>query len=154
EQGSHAGVPFLATAHADGAPLSELLKTAPLPPRTALDLTRQLAEAVAHAHEHGVIHGSLRPAAVWVTPAGEARLSGFGGPVTCEPAPPAAVADFAGSLPPERAGARGAVGKPTDAYGLGALLYFMLTDSPPHQGATAHETFRLIRTVPPVPPSR
>jgi hypothetical protein len=110
--------------------------------------------AVAHAHDRHVLHGSLRPETVWLTRDGSARLAGFGCPVLFEELDEEAVADWAGFLAPEQAGARGAVGRATDVYGLGALLYAMATGVAPHRGATVAETCRLIRSRPAVRPSR
>src|SRR5262249_10801830 len=67
EHGIVGGAPYLAQAPVEGEPLTERLKGGAVPPRLALDLTRQLAEAVAHAHDRHVLHGSLRPEAVWLT---------------------------------------------------------------------------------------
>src|SRR5439155_10581101 len=75
-------------------------------------------------------------------------------PVRFEEIDAKAVAGSAGYLAPEQAGGRGAVGRNTDVYGLGAILYAMLTGVPPHRAATLDETFRLIRESPPVAPSR
>ena len=154
EVGEAAGARSLALAPVEGELLAERLKAGPLRPRLAVDLTRQLAEALAHVHERGLLHGALRPEVVWLTRDGQVRLSGFGCPLRFEEIDPVAVADFAGYLAPEQAGGRGSVGRATDVYGLGALLYALLTGGPPHQGATPSETFRLIRSQVPVKPSR
>jgi hypothetical protein len=154
EHGDVGGIPYLAQAPVEGETLAARLRTGPVPPRLALDLTRQLAEAVAYAHDRGVLHGSLRPEAVWLTIDGRVRLCGFGCPVLFEELDEEAVANWAGFLAPEQAGARGAVGKATDVYGVGALLYAMATGVPPHRGATVAETCRLIRGRPAVRPSR
>lgn len=154
EAGEAAGAPYLAMPPIDGTQLAERLKTSALPPRLAIDLARQLAEALSHAHERGVFHGSLRPEAVWVTRDGQARLTGFGCPIHFEELDTKAVTASAGYLAPEQAGGRGAVGRATDIYGLGALLYAMTTGVPPHQGATVAETCRMIRSQPPLKPTR
>ena len=154
EAGEHGGRPYLAMAHVAGQRLNHRLKTGPLRWQLAVDLARQLAAALAHAHDRGAIHGALRPDVVWVTPDGQARLAGFGSPIQFEEIDDKWIGGFAGYLAPEQAGGRGAVGRNTDVYGLGALLYAMLTGVPPHQAATADATFRLIRGTAPVAPSR
>ena len=125
-----------------------------MPPRLTLDLVRQLAEAVAHAHDRGVLHGSLRPEVVWITNQSQIRVAGFGCPIQFEELDSEAVARSAGFLAPEQAGKRGAVGRATDIYGLGALLYAMATGGPPHRAASVDETLRLIRMRQAVKPSR
>ena len=152
--GDVGGAPYLALAFSDGELLSERLKAGPLKPRLAVDLTRQLAEALLYAHEHALVHGALRPEVVWLTRDKQARLAGFGAPLRFEEIDLEETAGFAGFLAPEQAGGRGSVRKATDVYGLGALFYAMLTGSPPHRGATPSETFRLIRSQPPPRPSR
>src|SRR5580698_934362 len=84
EVGEAAGSPYLAQAPIDGERLSERLKEGAMRPRLALDLLRQMAEAVAHAHDRGVLHGSLRPEVVWITRDGQARLGNFGCPIQFE----------------------------------------------------------------------
>jgi hypothetical protein len=152
--GEVSGTPYLAQAPVDGESLAERLRSGAVPPRLALDLARQMAEAVAYAHDRHVLHGSLRPEAVWLTRDGHVLLAGFGCPVLFEEMDDGAVANWTGFLAPEQAGARGAVGKSTDVYGLGALLYAMTTGVAPHRGATVAETCRLIRSRPAVRPSR
>jgi serine/threonine protein kinase len=153
EVGDVAGVPYIALAPVEGQLLSERLKSNPLPPRLATNLTRQLAEALQHAHERKITHGSLRPEVVWLTRDGQARLAGFGCPIQFEQIDEEMVAPHVGYLAPEQAGGRGAVGRATDLYGLGALLYAMVTGVPPHQGVNVAETLRFIRTHTPVAPS-
>src|SRR5262249_31898651 len=148
-----AGVPYLALAPIGGELLAERLKDNPLSPRLAISLTRQLAETLLHAHERGVIHGSLRPEVVWITADSQARLTGFGCPVRSEEIDSDMVGAYAGYLAPEQSGGRGAIGRATDTYGLGALFYAMLTGSPPHQSVIVAETCRQIRSQVPVAPS-
>jgi serine/threonine protein kinase len=152
--GEVAGSPYLALAFTEGELLSERLKAGPLKPRLVVELIRQLAEALMHAHERGLVHSALRPEVVWLMRDGQARLAGFGCPVRFEEIDLEGTAGFAGYLAPEQAGGRGSVGRSTDVHGLGALFYAMLTGSPPHRGATPTETFRLIRSQAPLKPSR
>lgn len=154
EAGDIHGAPYVAMAPVDGIQLAEHLKMSALPPRLAVEYLRQMIAALAHAHDRGIIHGSLRPEVVWLTRDGHAKLSGFGCPIHFEDLDMDIIAGSAGYLAPEQAGGRGAVGKSTDIYGAGALLYAMTTGVPPHQGASVAETCRLIRSQPPVKPSR
>jgi hypothetical protein len=154
EAGDHGGRPYLAMAHVEGQRLNRRLKAGPLPWRLAADVARQLAAALLHAHERNIVHGALRPEAIWLTHDGQARLTGFGSPIRFEEIDAKTIAPSAGYLAPEQAGGRGPVGRNTDVYGLGALLYAMLTGVPPHRAATPDATFRLIRDQPPLAPSR
>src|SRR5262249_31759473 len=148
------GRPYLAMAHVGGQRLIHRLRSGPLRWALAADLTRQLATALGHAQERGTVHGALRPDVVWITADGQARLAGFGSPVRFEEIDVKAIASFAGYLSPEQAGGRGGVSRNTDVYGIGALFYAMLTGVPPHQASETDGTLRLIRSTPPVAPSR
>src|SRR2546429_5629303 len=64
--------------YVDGQPLSEAIRAGGLPLETTLRLGRQLASALAHAHDRGVVHGDLKPANIIVTPQGEAKILDFG----------------------------------------------------------------------------
>src|SRR5205823_12581120 len=75
EAGEHGGRPYLAMANVGGQRLIHRLKSGPLRWRLAVDLARQLAAALTHAHERGVTHGALRPDVIWVTADGQARLA-------------------------------------------------------------------------------
>lgn len=154
ERGDIKGSPYLALAHQEGEWLASHLRTSAMPVRRAIETARLVATALAYAHEHDVVHGSLRPEVVWVGAEGQTRLAGFGCAIHYDALDPEMVKTSAGFLAPEQAGSRGAVTPATDVYSLGALLYAMLTGSPPHQGATVEETCRLIREQPPVRPSR
>ncbi len=116
EIGSHEGTPFLVMTAIKGELLSERLKFGPLPAKLAVDLLRQLAEIVSHAHEIGIVHGGIRPSAIWITADRQARLGGFGQSVQYDAADLTALGSFAGFLAPEQAGARGVLSKNTDVY--------------------------------------
>jgi serine/threonine protein kinase len=62
----------------EGQPLSEMLQAGPLPIATAISLGRQIADAMASAHEKGIIHGDLKPANIMITPANTAKIMDFG----------------------------------------------------------------------------
>lgn len=154
EVGEAAGSPFLALAPIEGERLTERLKKGAVSPALALDCLRQLAEAIEYAHDRGMIHGSVRPEVVWITRDGQIKLAGFGCSIQFEQLDDTDLVGNAAYLAPEQAGRRGAVGRATDVYALGALLYAMATGSPPHRAASVDETLRLIRGGRRVRPSR
>src|SRR5437016_13638742 len=75
EVGEDSGEVFMAMEYVDGQPLSEAIRAGGLPLETTLRLGRQLASALAHAHDRGVVHGDLKPANIIVTPQEIGRAS-------------------------------------------------------------------------------
>ncbi|HET8629166.1 MAG TPA: serine/threonine protein kinase [Thermomicrobiales bacterium] len=139
---------FLVMELLRGRPVSEL---APLPPERALAVVAQVADALACAHERGIVHCDLKPQNVLVDRNGHATLTDFG--VASAAASPAGPVVY-GSLPyvaPERL--RGAPVSPAvDIYALGALLFFALTARPPYRGRTPAEVLAQIAAGPPPTP--
>lgn len=76
--GAHAGRPYLALEYLDGETLRERLGRGPLPLPEALRVARAVAEALAEAHRHGVIHADLKPENVVVPADGRPRVVDFG----------------------------------------------------------------------------
>ena len=71
-------VPALVLELVDGLTLAERIARGPLPIADALDLARQIAEALDAAHENGIVHRDLKPANIKVTPEGKVKVLDFG----------------------------------------------------------------------------
>src|SRR5260370_2083890 len=76
--GQHEGQHYFSMGFVEGGSLSELVTEGPLPPRKAAELTQSIAEAVAYAHERGVIHRDLKPANVRLDKDARPKATDFG----------------------------------------------------------------------------
>lgn len=133
--GEQDGMPFFALTLAAGGTLATLLtERGPLPPARALDLGIAISQAVHHAHSKGVLHRDLKPGNIllddqgtpYVADFGIARLldpDGTGGATWTRIGTPAYMA------PEQTLGQRATAA--TDVFGLGAVLFEMLTGQPP-----------------------
>src|SRR5688572_25292654 len=72
------GVSFIAMELIRGEKLSDVLAASPLPAPRAIELAVEMAEALARAHDKGVIHRDLKPANVMITEQGHAKIIDFG----------------------------------------------------------------------------
>ncbi len=154
EVGEHEGRPYFAMEFVPGCNLSQRCRDGLLPVAVAVRYVEQLARAVHYAHQHGVIHRDLKPANVLIGLDDEPKLTDFG--LTKSLVDPTQTIESAGSpnfMAPEQADAGlGTTGTSTDIFGLGAILYYLLTGRPPAVGATLAETLRNVVSGEPLPP--
>jgi WD40 repeat protein len=128
-------------------------------PRAAARLVAEAAEAVAHAHARGLLHRDLKPANILVDAEGHPHVTDFGLAkkvmADVELTQSGAILGTPAYLSPEQAaGHRGAVTTASDVYGLGAVLYALLTGRAPFSGDSVMETLDAVRRAPPQPPTR
>jgi WD40 repeat protein/tetratricopeptide (TPR) repeat protein len=128
-------------------------------PEAAARLVATAAEAIHHAHQRGILHRDLKPANIliddhdtpYVTDFGLARRIESDSDLTIS----GAILGTPAYMSPEQAsGRRGAVTTAADVYGLGAILYALLTGSAPSSGDNIVEVLDRVRNRPPAPPSR
>jgi serine/threonine protein kinase len=147
------GVPALVMEYVPGRNLRQEQRARPLGINQALELTGQLAEGLAAVHACGLLHRDLKPDNVLVGDDGRPRLVDFGLVV---PVASADLAGVSGTLPylaPEQArGEAERIDPRSDVYGLGAVLYELLTGRPPHQGASREALWRAACAGDVVPP--
>jgi serine/threonine-protein kinase len=127
------GRPYFTMEYLEGGSLHEKLDGAPLPPAEAARYLVTMATAVSAAHRAGIVHRDLKPANVLFSSEGQLKISDFGlaRRVTAKDD-----LTFCGArmgtpsymAPEQAAGQTAAVGKSTDIYALGAILYEMLTE--------------------------
>lgn len=123
------GLAYIAMEYLHGRTLRDLMNKGPMPLDLALDTAMQMAEALAFAHEHGVIHRDIKPANVVVTGRrGRIKLTDFGIAHLVN-SDHTQVGQMLGSpryMSPEQAMGREVDGR-SDIFSLGAVLYEMLT---------------------------
>ena len=136
--GSDNGVPYLVMELIDGTSVAAVLAGGPLPIDQAVDIARQICDALAVAHAQGVVHRDIKPANILLTTTGAVKVCDFGiarlthQQQTDLTAPHTAIGTSAYMAPEQASGA--AVDARTDLYALGCVMYAMLTGHPPFLG--------------------
>jgi WD40 repeat protein/predicted Ser/Thr protein kinase len=156
EVGVHEGQPFFAMDFIEGQSLARLAAGQPLPATRAARYVKIVAEAIHYAHERGILHRDLKPSNILIDPFDEPRVTDFGlakrlhqdseltlsGQVLGSP----------NYMPPEQAAAkRGLVGRRSDVYSLGAILYHLLTGRPPFAAENLTDTLQDVLDKEPLP---
>src|SRR6478752_6134472 len=141
----------------EGGQLDEVVKDAPMSIRQAVELIAKVARTVHYAHEHGILHRDIKPGNILLGAKGEPHLTDFGLARLVETESTVTrtleVLGTPSYMAPEQAmGNNAAVSSATDIYGLGAVLYQMLTGQPPFAGGTTYETVKLLEDTEPRQP--
>jgi serine/threonine-protein kinase len=157
ETGEEKGQQYFSMEYVAGRNLAELVHERPLSSQRAARYIEQIARAIHYAHEQGTLHRDLKPSNVLIDANDQPRITDFGlakrlrgdfgltitGQVLGSP----------GFMPPEQtSGKTRQVGPATDVYGLGAILYHLVTGRPPFQAATIEQVLQQLREQEPVPP--
>jgi len=149
EVGERDGQCYFSMKFVEGGQLDEVFKREPLSIRRAVELIAKVARTVHYAHEHGILHRDIKPGNILLDKNGEPHLTDFGLARLVE-----ADSTVTGTLevlgtpsymaPEQAAGNNTDLNRNTDVYGLGAVLYQLLTGHPPFAGGTTYETIRLL----------
>jgi tetratricopeptide (TPR) repeat protein len=147
DAGEERGFPYIVEEYVDGGTVADLLaqpgsSPQPLSVERALRIASDVSAALDHAHGHGIIHRDVKPANVWLTSSGTAKLGDFGLVAAVRESHSSRLAKLTGEgmmvgtiayMAPEQA-----LGEQVDAradlYALGAMLYELVTARPPFAG--------------------
>jgi serine/threonine protein kinase/tetratricopeptide (TPR) repeat protein len=157
EVGERDGSCYFSMKFVEGGQLDEVAKRKPMPPRRAAELIAKVTRTVHYAHEHGILHRDIKPGNILLDANGEPHLTDFGLARLVETESSVTqTLDVLGTpsyMAPEQAvGNNAAVSSVTDVYGLGAVLYQLLTGQPPFAGGTTYETIKLLEDTEPRSP--
>src|SRR6266542_1105634 len=149
EVGERDGACYFSMGLVEGGQLDAVAKREPMPIRHAAELIAKLARTVSYAHEHGILHRDIKPGNILLDAEGEPHLTDFGLARLVETESTVTrtmeVLGTPSYMAPEQAvGNNAGVTSATDIYGLGAVLYQLLTGHPPFAGGTTYETVRLV----------
>ena len=149
EVGERDGSCYFSMKLIEGGQLDEVAKREPMSIRRAVELIAKVARTVHYAHEHGILHRDIKPGNILLDKNGEPHLTDFGLARLVETESTVTrtmeVLGTPSYMAPEQAvGNNEAVSSVTDVYGLGAVLYQLLTGHPPFAGGTTYETIKLL----------
>jgi len=154
--------PVLVMEYAEGVNLQDRVeRDGTLPAEAAVEMVRQAALGLGHAHERGVVHRDVKPSNLVVGPDGRVRVLDFGiarmaqstsveASTLTELTQSGAVLGTVDFMAPEQAFDSKSVDGRADIYSLGCTLYFLIHGVPPFRGETAVETL-LAHSEAPIP---
>lgn len=133
-------IDYIVMEYIPGDNLKDIIKRdAPMAVERALDITRQIGEALHHAHQRNIIHRDIKPHNILVTPEGQIKVTDFGIARAISASSFTQTGMVVGSVQyssPEQVKG-GVVGPQSDLYSLGCVLYELLTGTIPYQGDTS-----------------
>src|SRR6266496_2430215 len=157
EVGERDGSCYFSMKLIEDGQLDEVAKHEPMSIRRAVELIAKVARTVQYAHEHSILHRDIKPGNILLDGKGEPHLTDFGLARLVETESTVTrtleVLGTPSYMAPEQAvGNNAGISSVTDVYGLGAVLYQLLTGHPPFAGGTTYETIKLLLDTEPRPP--
>ncbi len=158
EVGEHKQLPYFTLEYVNGGTLAEKITKQLLSHHDTARLMVEATNAMAYAHSKEIIHRDLKPANILLNKEGSIKIADFGlARRTDDQSHMTRDGTIIGTpsyMAPEQAsGSVHEIGRLSDVYSLGAILYELLTGRPPFKGATVWEVINLVRTADPTPPS-
>src|SRR5436189_1342017 len=149
EVGERDGSCYFSMKFIEGGQIDEVGRRTSISLRQAAELMAKVARTVYYAHEHGILHRDIKPGKILLDQKGEPHLTDFGLARLVETESTVTrtmeVLGTPSYMAAEQAvGNNAAISSATDVYGLGAVLYQLLTGQPPFAGGTTYETIKLL----------
>jgi serine/threonine-protein kinase len=156
EVGEHAGQHYFSMKYIEGGSLRARVKEFTRDPKATAKLMATIAHAVHYAHQRGILHRDLKPTNILLDARGQPHVIDFGlakkvgsdSGMTV----PGAIVGTPSYMAPEQARGEKGLTIAVDVYGLGAILYEILTGAPPFRGASVTDTVHRILTQPVIRP--
>ncbi len=154
--GKSGDVAYIAMEFLQGRELRDVLNEEPLlPVDQVLDIVVQVAQGLAYAHEHGIVHRDVKPSNIMVVRDGHVKVTDFGIARMASSAVRTQTGMVLGS--PKYMSPEQVMGKPidqrSDIFSLGVMLYEMLTGQVPFNGENVNAIMYQILNAVPTPPS-
>jgi serine/threonine protein kinase/Tfp pilus assembly protein PilF len=149
EVGERDGSCYFSMKFVEGGQLDEVVRRTPMSLRQVAEFIAKIARNVHYAHEHGILHRDIKPGNILLDEKGEPHLTDFGLARLVESeSTMTRTLEVLGTpsymAPEQAAGNNAAISSVTDVYGLGGVLYQLLTGQPPFAGGTTYETIKLV----------
>ncbi len=158
EIGEHDGRAFFAMKYIDGGSLAQRMNQFRSDPKLAVQMLSQVARAVNHAHQRGILHRDLKPANILINAANDPLVTDLGlAKNTADDSNLTNAGAILGSpsyMSPEQAEGQTTLTTAADVYAIGAIMYELLTGQPPHKGKSPMETVMRVIAENPVPPRK
>ena len=161
EIGEAAGNPYIVMEYVEGETLAERLENGPLDFKEIVEVGEQAADALAEAHERGVVHRDIKSSNIMITGRGKVKVLDFG---LAKPLPvinqaisksrlteSGVLLGTVSYMSPEQASGRGEVNHLSDIFSLGVVLYEVTTGRLPFEGETYFQTIEAINRRAPSP---
>ena len=157
EVGERDGQCYFSMKFVEGGQLDEVARHTRISIRQAAELVAKVSRTVHYAHEHRILHRDIKPGNILLDAKGEPHLTDFGLARLVESESTVTrTLEVLGTpsymAPEQAAGNNTKLTNATDVYGLGAVLYQLLTGHPPFAGGTTYETIKLLLETEPRPP--